>query len=57
MNAALSPSEKGFAQDQKTFEQLPAQTKELLVLQEQAEKSTGTRSAVLAKTIREKSKA
>lgn len=56
MNAAPPPTEKDFARDQKTFEQLPARTKELVVLKDQAEKSTGAESVVLTKIIREKSK-
>ena len=40
----------------KTFEQLPAKTKELELLKDQAEKSTGQESAALNKKIRDKSK-
>lgn len=38
----------------KTFEQLPAKTKELIILQQQAEKAIGPAGVVLNKVIREK---
>ncbi len=38
------------------FEQLPAKTKELLLLQQQAEKATGPAAVVLTKVIREKAR-
>ena len=37
----------------KTFEQLPVKTKELIILQQQAEKATGPAAVVLNKVIRE----
>ena len=40
----------------KTFEQIPAKTKELLLLQQQAEKATGPTAVVLNNVIREKAK-
>jgi hypothetical protein len=49
-------AEKDFAKDLKTFEQLPARTKELDVLKDQAEKATGQESVALNKIIRDKSK-
>ncbi len=47
--------EKDFGRDMKTFEQLPTKTKELELLQLEAEKSTGQTSVVLNEMIREKS--
>ena len=49
-------TEKDFGKDLKALEQLPARTKELLVLQDQAEKSTGQEKVDLQKTTRDKSK-
>ena len=49
-------SEKEFGKDMKTFEQLPAKTKELIILQQQAEKATGPAAVVLNKVIREKAR-
>ncbi|MEN9678244.1 MAG: hypothetical protein RIS76_4140 [Verrucomicrobiota bacterium] len=40
----------------KTFEQIPAKTKELLLLQQQTEKATGPAAIALNKVIREKAK-
>lgn len=48
--------EKDFGKDQKTFEQLPAKTKELELLKDQAEKATGEESVALNKKIQDKSK-
>jgi hypothetical protein len=48
--------EKDPAKDLATFERLPAKTKELSLLQEQAEKSTGPENGVVQKQIREKSR-
>ncbi len=42
--------------DMKTFEQLPAKTKELELLMDQAEKSTGPESVRLNKMIQDKAK-
>ena len=50
------PTEKEFGKDMKTFEQLPARTRELNLLQHQAEKATGPESVALNATIREKAK-
>ena len=47
-------TEKEFGKDMKTFEQIPAKTKELLLLQQQAEKATGPAAVVLNKVIRQK---
>lgn len=48
--------EKDLGNDLKTFEQLPAKTKELELLKDQAEKATGQRSVALNEMIRDKSK-
>ena len=40
----------------KTFEQLPAKTKELIILQQQAEKATGPAAVVLNGVILKKSR-
>jgi hypothetical protein len=47
---------KDFGKDLKTFEQLPAKTKELELLKDQAEKANGQESVALNKMIRDKSK-
>ena len=44
------------AKDLKTFEQLPAKTKELDLLQDQAGKTTGVESVALTEKIREKAR-
>ena len=49
-------TEKDFGKDMKTFEQLPARTKELELLQHQAEKATGQEGVALNAEIREKAK-
>lgn len=49
-------TEKDHGRDSKKFAQLPAKTKELELLQHEAEKSTGQASVVLHKLIQEKSK-
>lgn len=48
--------EKDFGKDLRAFERLPAKTKELLILQERTEKSTGQESVDLQKLTQEKSK-
>lgn len=40
----------------RTFEQIPATTKELLLLQQQAEKATGPAAITLNKVVREKAR-
>ena len=55
MNPEPQATEKDFGRDLKTFEQLPAKTKELELLQNQAEKATGPESVILNQMIREKS--
>lgn len=50
-------TEKDPGQDLKTHEALPAKTKELELLQHQADKATGTEIITLHKIIAEKSKA
>ena len=49
-------TEKDPGKDLKTFEQLPAKTKELLLLNDQTEKATGEESVAINKVIREKSR-
>lgn len=54
MKAELRKSEKEFDRDMKAFEQLPAKTKEMLILKDQAEKATSPEGVVLNQTIRAK---
>ncbi len=49
-------TEKQLGKDLKTIEKLPAKTKELVVLQADAEKVTGQESAAIHQKIREKSR-
>ena len=56
MNQVPPENEKDHGRDTKKFAQLPAKTKELELLQHEAEKSTGPASVVLNELIREKSK-
>lgn len=56
MKPAPPAAEKKLGTDLKTFEQLPAKTKELELLQDQAEKAVGAEHAALHQKIREKSK-
>ena len=56
MKPRLPQPEKEFGKDMKTFEQIPAKTKELLLLQQQAEKATGPAAVVLNNVIRQKAK-
>jgi len=56
MNQDSPETEKDFGEDLKTFEELPARTKELELLQHQAEKATGEASVALNAAIREKAK-
>lgn len=49
-------TEKDLGKDLKALEQLPAKTKELLILQDQTEKSTGQEKVDLHKMTRDKSK-
>lgn len=55
MKQASPQTEKEFGRDLKTFEQLPARTKELALLQQQAEKSTGQDQVELQKIAQDKS--
>ncbi len=48
-------TEKDPAKQLKTFEQLPAKTKELELIKDQAEKSTGPERVELDKRVRSKS--
>ena len=45
---------KDAAKDLQAFEQLPAKTKELSLLQDQAEKTTGPENAAVNRKIRDK---
>jgi len=56
MKQEPSQTEKEFGKDMKTFEQLPLTTKELELLQHQAEKATGQARVALDTAIREKAK-
>lgn len=56
MNTEAPKTEKDFGKDLKALEQLPARTKELLILQDQTEKSTGQENVDLQKKARDKSK-
>ena len=47
-------TEKEFDRDMRAFERLPSATKELEVLRDQAEKSTGPENVTLTKIIRNK---
>jgi hypothetical protein len=49
-------TEKDLGQDLKTHEALPAKSKELELLQHQAEKATGRENLALHKIIKEKTK-
>jgi hypothetical protein len=48
--------DKDFDKNQKTFEQQPIKTKELQILKDESEKTTGTASLPLQKLIQDKSK-
>jgi len=48
-------TEKDFGKDLKTHEQLPVRTRELLLLQDQTEKSSGQENADLNKMSQDKS--
>ena len=56
MKPRAPQSEKEFGKDMKTFEQLPARTKDLELLRHQAEKATGREGGALDTAIREKAK-
>jgi hypothetical protein len=56
MNPKPHEPEKDLSKDQKVFEQLPAKTKELELLKDQAEKATGQESVALHKVIRNKTR-
>ena len=56
MKPATLETEKDHGRDTEKFAQLPAKTKELELLQHEAETSTGQASVVLHKLIQEKSK-
>ena len=56
MKTRVRETEKDLGKDLKTFDHLPSKTKELEILQHQAEKSTGQENLALHKLIKEKSK-
>jgi len=56
MKPSAHKTEKDLGKDLKSFEQLPAKTKELEILQHQLEKATGPENLALHKLIGEKSK-
>lgn len=56
MKPEFQETENDFGKDLKTLEQLPTKTKELLILQDQTEKSTGREKIDLHKMIRDKAK-
>jgi len=49
-------TKKNLTKDLTTFEQLPVETKELHVLSDQAEKSSGRKRAVIQRLIQKKSR-
>ena len=49
-----SAKEKDLGRDLKVFERLPAKTKELVILQDQAAKATGPENVALNRKIRGK---
>ena len=55
MKPAAPAAENDFGMDLKTFERLPAKTRELQLLKDQAEKTTGKESAAVNKLIRDRS--
>ena len=55
MNPSSKKPEADLGRDLKTFEALPAKTKEAVVLKDQAEKSTGPENAALNQAIRDQS--
>ncbi len=56
MKTEPQKTEKDFGKDLKALEQLSAKTKELLILQDQTEKSTGQEKIDLHKVTRDKAK-
>lgn len=57
LKTEASKTEKDFGKDLKALEQLPTQTRELLILPDQTEKSTGQEKVDLHKLTRDNSKA
>jgi hypothetical protein len=55
MNSEPQKTKKDSDRDLRTFEELPAKTKELVVLKDDAEKATGKERAIMDQTIQEKS--
>ena len=56
MNSEAPRPEADFGRDLRIFDQLPAKTRELMLLKDQAEKTTGKKSAAVNKSIRDRSK-
>jgi hypothetical protein len=56
VNPPPEKSGKDSGADRKVFEQSPDQTKELELMRDEAEKTTGPKAAALHKAIREKSR-
>ena len=55
MNSPTPETEPNLGQDMEAFEALPIKTQELAALQEQAERTTGTKKVALHKKIRHQS--
>lgn len=56
MNSEPPKTKEDSDRDLKTFEDLPAKTKELVALKDQSEKTTGKERAAVDKAIAEKTK-
>lgn len=56
MNSEPPKTKENSERDLKAFEELPAETKDLVVLKDQAEKSSGQERAVADKLIADKAK-
>ena len=56
MNSELPPEEADLSKHQTSFEQQPAKTKELELLSDQAEKTTGQEKALLHQMVQAKSR-
>ena len=54
MKTFAKKTETNFSKDLKTFDKLPVQTKELVMLKDDAEKGTGQESVALHKKIQAK---
>ena len=56
MKTPSQKTETDFSKDLKTFDKLPAHTKELVMLKDDAEKATGQESVALQKMIQAKAR-